>query len=219
VIARDPGRQAEDAGAVWAKVAEVACEVEAELDVLVAGVEDRVAARIQATHGALSAPLREALRRALSATMRDVLARLRSQAELPQELPPDLIELARLWATEVPDFSDAWLVGGEVFWDRFQVVAERTLRDTALCWDVVKAARIRLRGHAARLSELFRRACEVRRRDGDLAKAFIEREQLLLGAMRQRNHRSWRVRHDGDVVKGKVVPELTGVEPMSLEGA
>jgi hypothetical protein len=131
VIARDPDRPAEDAAAVWAKVAEVVDEVEAELDLLVAAVEDRVVARIQATEGALSAPFQDALHRGLLAAMRDVLARLRSQAELPQELSPDLIELARLWATEVTDFSDAWLVGGEVFWDRFQVVAERTLRDSA----------------------------------------------------------------------------------------
>jgi sugar diacid utilization regulator len=47
-----------------------------------------------------------------------------------------------------------------VFWDRFQIVAERTLSDAALCWEVIKAARVRLQGNAARLSELFRRACE-----------------------------------------------------------
>lgn len=47
-----------------------------------------------------------------------------------------------------------------MFWDRFQVVAERTLADPALRWDVVKAVRSRLRGNAARHIELFRRACE-----------------------------------------------------------
>jgi hypothetical protein len=47
-----------------------------------------------------------------------------------------------------------------VFWDRFQVVAERTLTDTATCWDVVKTARLLMRGHTARLSPLFRRARE-----------------------------------------------------------
>jgi len=163
VVNGKPDRRSNDAGAVWDRVAEVLDEVEAELDVLVSSVEDRVAARIQATEGAISAPFQEVLHRGLSATVRDVLARLRSQSELPQELPPDLIELARLWATlgsEVSDFSDAWLVGGEVFWDRFQTVAERTLRDTAVCWDVVKVARVRLRGHAARVSELFRKECE-----------------------------------------------------------
>jgi len=163
VLARDLNRDAEDGGAVWAKVAEVVDRVEAELDVLVTAIEDRVVARVQATHGALSATLQEALRRALSATVRDVLARLRSQAELPQELPPDLIELARLCASsrcDLTELADAWLLGQEVFWDRFQVVAERTLADPAVCWDVVKAARVRLRGHAARISGLFRRACE-----------------------------------------------------------
>jgi GGDEF-like domain/PucR C-terminal helix-turn-helix domain len=163
VITRDRERGADDGGAVWAKVVEVVDEVEAELDVLVSSGADRVAAQIQATRGALSAPLQDALRRGLSAAVRDVLARLRSEADLPQELPPDLIELARLCADpryELADLSDAWLVAGEVFWDRFQVVAERTLQDTALCWDVVKAARLRLTGHAARMSGLFRQACE-----------------------------------------------------------
>jgi hypothetical protein len=149
--------------AAWANVAAVADGVEAELDVLVASAEDRVAARIQATEGALSATLQDTLRRGLSAAVRDALARLRSEADLPQELPPDLIELARVCADpayELTGLSDAWLVAGEVFWDRFQVVAEQTLQDTALCWDVVKAARVRLRGHAARMSELFRQAWE-----------------------------------------------------------
>jgi hypothetical protein len=149
---------------VWDSVVEVVDEVEADLDVLVGSVDDRVRARIQASQGALSATVQDALRRGLSAAVRDALARLRSQTELPHELPPDLIEVARLCAAfrcEMTDFSDAWLVGQEVFWDRFQVVAERTLRDSALCWDVVKAARVRLRGHAAHVSELFRRACET----------------------------------------------------------
>lgn len=163
MVARDLHRRSENAGAVWDRVAEVVDEIESDLEVLLGTVDDRVLAQIQATHGALSATVQEGLRRGLSAAVRDALARLRSQTELPHELPPDLIELARLCAAsrcEVADFSDAWLVGQEVFWDRFQLVAERTLRDTALCWDVVKAARVRLRGYAARASELFRSACE-----------------------------------------------------------
>jgi hypothetical protein len=123
-----------------------------------------VVARIQATQSTLPATLQDSLRRGLSAIVRDALARLHSQAELPEELPPDLIELARLCAAarcDPTDFPDAWLVGQEVFWDRFQVVAEQTLHDTRLCWDVVKAARVRLRGHAARMSGLFRKACET----------------------------------------------------------
>jgi hypothetical protein len=145
-------------------VAEVVNEVEAYLDVLVTSIEDRVVARIQATHGDLSITAQETLRRALSAIVRDVLARLRAPSGLPQELPPDLRELARLCAgtqSEPSELADAWLIGQEVFWDGFQMVAERTLRDTALCWDVIKAARMRLRGNAARLSGLFRAACEV----------------------------------------------------------
>jgi hypothetical protein len=164
VVARDLSRRPADAGAVWDRVAEVVDNVEAEIDALVSGVEDRVAARIQATHGALSATVQEALRRGLSATVRDALARLRSRAGPPQELPPDLMELARLCAgsrCELTDLSDAWLVAQEVFWDHFVGVAERTLNNAAVCWDVVKAARVRLRGHAARVSELFRRACEA----------------------------------------------------------
>ena len=164
MITRDLGRRPEDADDVWANVAEVAAEVEAELDVLVRNAEDRVVARIQAAQGALSPTLQDALRRALAAAVRDTLARLRSASELPQELPPDLLELARLSADpqyELTGLADGWLLAGEVFWDRFQVVAERTLPDTAVCWDVVKAARVRLTGHAARASELFRNACET----------------------------------------------------------
>jgi hypothetical protein len=151
----------DDRGAVWAsvaEVAEVADGVEAELDVLVASIEDRLVARMRATNGVRSPAFHEALRRGVSAGVRDALARLRSQAELPQELLPDLIELARLCADsgcELAGLPDAWLEGEEVFWDRFQVVAERTLADTALCWDVIKAARERLRGHPARVSSLF----------------------------------------------------------------
>ena len=48
MITRDLGRRPEDADDVWANVAEVAAEVEAELDVLVRNAEDRVVARIQA---------------------------------------------------------------------------------------------------------------------------------------------------------------------------
>jgi hypothetical protein len=163
VVDRDLRRGSHDAGAAWDRIAEVADVLEAELSVLADSVDDRVVARIQATQGPLSETLHEALRRGLAAAVRDALARLRSPAKLPRELPPDLLELARLCAgsrCELTDFADAWLIGQEVFWDRFGVTAERTLQDTALCWDVVKAARARLRGHAARLSELFRAACE-----------------------------------------------------------
>ena len=143
--------------------ADVVEAVEAELDVLVASVADSVMARVQAADSESSAALHEALRRGVTSGARDALARLRSQAELPEQLLPDLLELARLCADlrfDPTRFTDAWLAGEEVFWDRLQVVAERTLGDTALCWDVIKAARVRLRGHSARLSELFRRACE-----------------------------------------------------------
>lgn len=149
---------------VWALVAEVADAVEADLEPLVSIVEDRVMARMQATNGESSAELHEALRRGVSAATRDALARLRSQGELPQqELPPDLMELARLcidsrW--ELSRLADAALAGQEVFWDHLQVVAERTLGDTALCWDVIKAARARLRGNAAGLTGAFRVACQ-----------------------------------------------------------
>jgi hypothetical protein len=157
-------RAALDRAAVWSMVGQVVDAVEAELDLFAAGVEDRVLARIQAAYGGLSATLKEALRRGVRAGVRDALARLRSQAELPQELPPDLIELARLQAgsrCEPPELADAWLVGQEVFWSRFEVTAERTLGDTALCWEVIKAARVRLSGHPARLARLFRTAWEA----------------------------------------------------------
>jgi hypothetical protein len=130
-------------GEVWALVGDVVDEVEVDLDVLVDSVEDHIMARIQATNGPPSAVLHETLCRGVSAAVRDALALLRSQAEPPQELPPDLIELARLGADsrwELATLADAALAGEEVFWDRFQLVAERTLADTALCWDVIKAA-------------------------------------------------------------------------------
>jgi hypothetical protein len=95
--------------------------------------------------------------------VREALARLRSPVELPQELPPDLIEVARLYVDsgwDLTGLADAALAGQEVFWDRFQVVTERTLADAALCWDVIKAGRVRLTGNPARLTGLFRRAWE-----------------------------------------------------------
>ena len=153
----------DDRGAVWVLVAKVVDALGAELDVLVASIEDRVTARLQAANGEPATALHEPLHRAISAAVRDALARLRSQAELPQELLPDLIELAGLCASstcEAAGLADVWLASQEVFWDRFQIVAERTLADTALCWEVVKAARLRLSGHAARLSGLFLRACQ-----------------------------------------------------------
>jgi hypothetical protein len=83
---------------------------------------------------------------------------LRFQTELPRELPPDLLELARLQARSrggPTEFTDAWLVGQELFWNRFALVAEQRLPDQALRWEVVKAARWQLSGYAVRLSRLF----------------------------------------------------------------
>jgi hypothetical protein len=128
----------DERGTVWALVAEVVDAVELEIDVVAAGIADRVVARMQATNAELAATLHDALQRGISAGVRDALARLRSQTELPQELLPDLKELARLYAAsgcERSGIADAWLVAQEVFWDRFEVVTERTLADTALCWD------------------------------------------------------------------------------------
>src|SRR5690349_2648820 len=88
----------DDHRALWALVAEVLDAVEAELDELVGNVEDRVLAWMQATNCGPSAALHEPLRRAVSAIVRDALARVRSEAELPQELLPDLTALARLGA-------------------------------------------------------------------------------------------------------------------------
>jgi hypothetical protein len=149
--------------AVYAMVADVVDAVEAELDVLVTSIEDRVRARMPASDRDPSTAHDEALRSGVEAAVREALARLRSQTDPPQELPPELIELARMCAgsrCEAPALEDPWLTGEEVFWDRFQVVAERTLTDTAICWDVIKTARVLLRGQTARLSPLFRRACE-----------------------------------------------------------
>jgi GGDEF-like domain len=164
VIARAVDRVTGDRAVVSGMIAQVVDGVEAELDSFAAGVEDRVLARIQAAHGGLSVALKEALRRGVRAAVRDALARLRSQAELPHELPPELGELARIQAglrSDPPELADAWLVGQEVFWHRFELMAERTLGDSALCWEVMKAARLQLSGHAARLSRLYRSACEA----------------------------------------------------------
>jgi hypothetical protein len=162
-------------------VAAVVEQVEAELDSFVTGVADRVAARIQATQGRLAAAHQVALRRGVLTAIRDALARLRSQAELPRELPPDLNELARLTAGchyELAEIADVWLVGQEVFWEQFEVVSERTLKDAAVCWDVLKAARLRLRGHAIHVSGLFREAYETQ-----LTRAVGVRDQSQLLAV------------------------------------
>jgi hypothetical protein len=158
-------RVAWDRAAVgWELVVEVVDGVEAELDLFEAEVEDHVLARIQAAQGGLSTPLKEALRRGVRAAVGDALARLRSRAGLPDELPPALVELARLQAAshrDPPELVDAWLVGQEVFWNRFALTAEQTLPDTALCWEVAKAARRQLSGYVACLSRLFRSAWEA----------------------------------------------------------
>jgi len=145
-------------------VAQVVDEMEAELDRFLADLEDRVLVRIKATDGELSTELKEALSRGIQAGVRDALARLRSQAALPHELPPELIELARLQAgsrCDPGEFADAWLVAQEVFWNRFALVAELTLTDPARCRQVVRVARLQLSGHGARLSRLFRSVWEA----------------------------------------------------------
>jgi hypothetical protein len=157
-------RAAGDRAALWDLVAQVVDGVEAELDTLAAGVEERVLARIRATDAEPSFALKEALSRGVRAGVRDALARLRSQTELPHELPPELLELARLQARArcgPAEFADAWLVGQELFWNRFALVAEHTLADPAQRWEVTKAARLQLSGYTARLNRLFRRASQA----------------------------------------------------------
>jgi hypothetical protein len=149
--------------AVWAMVAEVVDALEPELDLLVNRVEESVEVGRPATNGGLSPTLAEAVRRGVFAALRDALRRLRFHTELPGELLPELVELARLCAeshSDLPGLVDPWLVGQEEFWGRFEVVAERTLPDSSLRWEVVKAARGGLRGHAARLSQLFQEVVE-----------------------------------------------------------
>jgi hypothetical protein len=156
-------RHASDRAAVWGMVARVLDEVELELDPFVSGIADRILARIEEA-GTVSPVLEQALRRGVRAAVRDALARLRSRAELPTELPPGLFELVRLQASAGSDpreFADAWLVGQEVFWNRFALITERTLTDPASCWEVSKAARLQLSGHAARLSALFHEAWQA----------------------------------------------------------
>jgi hypothetical protein len=156
-------RIAEHRDAVAVHVGKVVDGLEADLDGFGTAVEVRVLARIKGTRLGLSPEMEKAVRRAAVATVRDALARLRSEVGLPEELPADVIRLAGLWAQsrwELARFGDAQLAGQEVFWDWFSGSAERALDDTSLCWEVVKAARARLTGHAARMGELFRRAYE-----------------------------------------------------------
>jgi hypothetical protein len=155
-------RIAEHRDAVAVCVDKVLDGLEADLDGT--AIEWRVLAQLKASPLRLSPEMERAARRAVVAIVRDALARLRSEAGLPQELPADLIRLASLWAKssyELAHFADVQLAGQEVFWDWFSGFAERVLADTSLRWEVVKAARARLTGHTARLGELFRRAYEL----------------------------------------------------------
>ncbi len=159
MVTREMDGIAEGRDAISVMLAEVANQLEADLDVLVSRVQGPVVARVQATHLWPSGVLEEAVRRGVTVGVRDLLARLRSDGHLPEELPPDLVELARLrWnqGTELPDLANAWLVGEEAFWDCFAAMTEQLLDDTALSWHVVKAAREQLNGHSARMFELFR---------------------------------------------------------------
>ena len=101
----------DDRGAERGLIAQVADAVEAEVDVLVASVEDRVMARVQLPSFEPSAPLREALRRGVAAVVRDALARLRSQAKLPQELLPDLIGSPASARARVASWLGSWTHG------------------------------------------------------------------------------------------------------------
>lgn len=144
-------------------LAEVIDGIEADLSAFENDVADHVMARIQVTHLGVSSLVSDALRRGVVATVRDAVARLASAAELPRELPAELIRLARLWvqAQRLPiDLGELWVATPEVFWDRFALTAEQQLGDSARCWTVVKVARAALSGYAGRTSELFREECE-----------------------------------------------------------
>lgn len=150
-----------DRGQESAILAEVAIRLEADFDLFVSRFEQSLLARIQETRSEPSAALQEALRTGVAAGVRDVLARLRSDGTMPEELPPELVQLARMppeQRCEWRGLADVWLVGQDVFWDCFGTMAERMLDDTTVCWDVVKAARAHLHGHAARMYELFQLA-------------------------------------------------------------
>ncbi|MBO0728896.1 MAG: hypothetical protein J2P57_06525 [Acidimicrobiaceae bacterium] len=162
-------------------MAEVARRLEADFDFFVSRFEQQLLARIQKTRSEPSAALQQALRTGVVAGVRDVLARLRSDGKMPEELPPELISLARIpreLRCELPGLADVWLVGQDVFWDCFATMAEQTLDDPTLCWDVVKAARAHLHGHAARMYELFQLAGR-----GRLATAMRLNDSSLAGAV------------------------------------
>ena len=159
---------AQDRGQESVILAEVAGRLEAEFDLFVNRFERSLLARIQESHSEPSPALQYALRKGVVAGVRDVLARLRSEGKMPDELPAELVQLAGMHQQrcELPGLADVWLVGQDVFWDCFGMMAERVLDDTTLCWDVIKAARAQLHGHAARMYELFQVAAEEKLLNG-----------------------------------------------------
>lgn len=108
--------------------------------------------------------MEDLVRRGVLIGVRAALAQLRGDRDRPRDLPVDLMRLASLLRderSELTELADAWLAGQAVFWDCFDMVAERTLEDAVLRWEVVRAARSKLSGYAGRLYQLFRIAIDA----------------------------------------------------------
>lgn len=144
-------------------LAEVATRLEADLEAFASDFVDRVLPHVQATCLVPPATMEDYLRRGVVIGARDALSRLHSEVDGPREFPQDLFRLAGLvrdQRSELAELADTWMAGQEVFWECFESMAERTLDDAVLRWEVVKAARATLSGYSLELYKLFRTAMD-----------------------------------------------------------
>jgi hypothetical protein len=114
----------------------------------------------------LSPELEAAAQRGVLALGRDVLARMRTRAGLPMELPVDAALIARLWARtghSLAGLSDAFFLGHELFSERFTDVTEATVEDPTSRWLILRDAHARVAGYTQRVSQLFRAVYEHER--------------------------------------------------------
>ena len=141
-------------------IEQIANNFEMDLASYASAFEDRAAAELAEVgiHG--PGYLADALRRGAVASARDALARLRTRAPLPEELPADMARVAHLSALVdqgLVSAAAARLAWDEVFWECFADAAESVAEDPQLRWEAFRASHDRLRGYGQRLGELFRR--------------------------------------------------------------
>jgi hypothetical protein len=90
---------------------------------------------------------------------RDMLARMRTRADLPIELPADSALMARLWARDGQSLAglfDALFLGQELFSECSTDVIEATVEDPESRWIMLRDAHARVAGYMQRVSQLFR---------------------------------------------------------------